>query len=174
MMKIIGTIVLTCYAAVIAYAAENMTTLDEGIYEFQVVAHKQGREKPYNDPPVDCDLKMDGQSFTLVPTTNMEWTAKGTISNNTVSLTFERENMDKWIQRGFRFEYIGTITEPNHVKGTHEGYAGTNKYLSGTWELMKKGIQQGGGAYPPPAARLLQGKSRATGSGQHSPDVRTT
>ena len=29
--------------------------------------------------------------------------------------------------------------------------------------------QQGGGAYPPPAARLLQGKSRATGSGSAHP-----
>lgn len=29
--------------------------------------------------------------------------------------------------------------------------------------------QQGGGAYPPPAARLLHGKSRATGSGSAHP-----
>ena len=29
--------------------------------------------------------------------------------------------------------------------------------------------EQGGGAYPPPAARLLQGKSRATGSGSAHP-----
>ena len=31
--------------------------------------------------------------------------------------------------------------------------------------------QQWARAYPPPAARLLRGKSRATGFGQHSPDV---
>lgn len=149
-MKIIGTIILTCCVAFIAYATENVTTLDDGIYEFKIVAHKQGREKPYDDPPVDCDLKTEGTSFTLVPTTNMEWTAKGTISNNTVSLTFERENMDNWLKRGFRFDYIGTIIEPNHVKGTHEGYAGTNMYLSGTWELMKKSIQQGAGVVREP------------------------
>ena len=31
------------------------------------------------------------------------------------------------------------------------------------------GSEQGGGAYPPPAARLLRGKSRATGSGSAHP-----
>jgi hypothetical protein len=35
--------------------------------------------------------------------------------------------------------------------------------------IMKKTSQQLGGAYPPPAARLLRGKSRASGSGSAHP-----
>ena len=139
-MRTILTIFILCLGAGIL--AENTPlTLEDGIYSFKIVAHKQGREKPYDDPPVDCELKMTGASFTLTPTTNMEWTATGTLSNGNVRLTINREHMDDWIKRGFRFEYLGRITGQNQVEGTHEGFAGTNRYISGTWSLEKQSIQ---------------------------------
>lgn len=152
------TIMLVFYSALAVRTADADTTLTDGIYAFKILAHKQGREKPYDDPPVDCELKTDGNAFTLTPTTNMEWTAKGTISNGTVRLTIDREHMDDWVKRGFRFNYIGSVVASNHVKGTHEGYAGTNMYISGTWELMRKNIQQESGPYGSPATGSPSGQ----------------
>ena len=156
-MKTILT-VISLHLCATALAANPQLELKDGIYSFKVVAHKQGREEPYDDPPVDCVLKMTGNIFTLTPTTNMEWTATGSVSNEVVRLSINRDNMENWIKRGFRFEYIGTITNPNHVEGTHQGFAGTNMYISGTWNLKKKSIQQEAGPYGSPEAGSPSGQ----------------
>ena len=140
-MKTRQTIIILALAGVV-FAAEPEQTLEDGIYSFKVVAHKQGREKPYDDPPVDCALKKTGASFSLTPTTRMEWTVSGSVSNATVRLEFHREHMDEWLKRGLRFEYEGTIVGQNRALGRHRGFAGTNMYITGTWELTKKASNQ--------------------------------
>ena len=147
-------IILALAGAVFASEAEQ--ALEDGIYTFKVVAHKQEREKPYDDPPVDCALKTTGSSFSLTPTTNMEWTVSGTISNDTIRLEFHREHMDEWLKRGFRFEYEGTIVGQNRAVGRHRGFAGTNMYITGTWELTKKASNQA----PEDTARKLADPQR--------------
>ena len=147
-MKTIITAIILCYAAS-GYAADPPQTLDDGIYAFKVFAHKEGREQPYDDPPLDCDLKNIESGFTLIPTTNVGWTVNGTLSNGTVRLKWNKEHLADYERIGVRIIYEGTITGPNHVEGTHQIYGGTNLQISGTWELTRKSIQQSGAGYPP-------------------------
>ena len=128
---------MACVVTMSAFAAEPEKTLEDGTYSFKLVAHKQGGEETMDGPPVDCALKRTGQSFSLTPVTNMEWTVSGSISNETVQLEFHREHLDDWRKRGYRFEHEGTIVGRNHAVGKHRGFAGTNMYVQGTWELTK-------------------------------------
>ena len=147
MKTILTAIILCCTASV--YAADAPQTLDDGIYAFKVVAHEIGRDQPYDDPPLDCNLKMVESGFTLTPIVDVGWTINGTLSNTTVILKWNQKELAVYERNGVRVIYEGTITGPNHVEGTHQVYGGTNLQISGTWELIRKSIQQGGPGYPP-------------------------
>ena len=147
-MKTILAATFLCYVASV-YAADSPPTLDDGLYAFKIVAHEVGRDQPYDDPPLDCNLKMVGSGFTLTPTVDVGWTINGTLSNTTVILKWNQEQLAIYERQGVRVIYEGTITGANHVEGIHHAYGGTNLQISGTWELIRKSIQQGGPGYPP-------------------------
>ena len=147
-MNTILTALILCYASSV-YAADPPQTLDDGIDAFKVVAHEVGRDQPYDDPPLDCNLKNIESGFALIPTTNVGWTVNGTLSNGTVRLKWNQEHMADYERIGVRIIYEGSITGPNHVEGTHQIYGGTNLQISGTWELVKEDVQQGSPGYPP-------------------------
>ncbi len=62
----------------------------------------------------------------------------------------------------------GVVNEPVFVPFKWSGSAKSDQ-IAFTYSWRKIAPQQGGRAYPPPAARHLQGKSRATGSGSAHP-----
>ena len=120
-MKIFLTAIILSYAASI-YAAAPTQTLDDGIYAFKVVAHKEGRDQPYDDPPLDCELTTSESGFILTPTIDVGWTINGSISNETVRLKWNQEHLELYELNGVQIIYEGRITGPNHIEGTHQLY----------------------------------------------------
>lgn len=139
-MNKITKILLTVFIAALFFAClsremQSAYSLSPGTYVLETKATKTGVEKPYEDRS-RVKLILDGNNLIIVLLEKSKTSFRGTVQDGYITLVFHEENPNPMVNAmQLKLELYGKITARDYATGTIKGYAGTNNYLNGTWDL---------------------------------------
>ncbi len=134
------TVILACAVASGCAAPSNQVpALADGLYVMEANIRKPGVDRNYGGVD-ECTVTTSNGAIRIAPVGvhSNAW-YEGTIIQGHVSLSVHMENPDPMIKAmNLSQSWEGTVQPDGRVVGSMAAYAGTNRYMSGTWTLKKR------------------------------------
>jgi len=132
-------VILACaLASGCAAPSSHIPVLADGRYVMEANLRKPGVGRNYGGVD-ECTVTTRNGTIRIAPVGvhSNAW-YEGTIKDTQISLSLHLDNPDPMIEAmHLRQSWEGVIQPDASVTGSMGAYAGTNKYMSGTWTLRK-------------------------------------